>query len=98
MERILIVPFPIHHPDRWPHCVPPGTAIFVVVYSPWERKKAERFQQAGLNVVVEGSLEKSISGQEIRRLMATGGKWQQLVPSAVARFLRNKETGDVGRF
>jgi nicotinamide-nucleotide adenylyltransferase len=89
MERIFIVPFPIHHPDRWPHYVPPGTAMFIVAYSPWERKKAERFQQAGLTVIVEDSLNKTISSQEIRRLMASGDNWEHLVPSAVARFLRD---------
>jgi nicotinamide-nucleotide adenylyltransferase len=90
MERIFIVPFPIHHPDRWPHYVPPGSAMFVVVYSIWERKKAERMKQAGLKVVVEESLDKGISGQEIRRLMVTGGNWQHLVPPAVTRFLRDQ--------
>ena len=34
---------------------------------------ARRFQQAGCNVILEDSLIKSISGQEIRRLMSTGG-------------------------
>jgi nicotinamide mononucleotide adenylyltransferase len=90
LERIFTVPLPIHHPDRWPYYVPPGTAIFVVVYSPWERQKAERFQQAGFNVILEDSLIKRISGQEIRRLMATGGHWQHLVPPAVAHFLDNR--------
>jgi len=90
MERIFIVPFPIHHPDRWPDYVPPGTAMFVVVYSPWERQKAETFQQAGFNVILEDSLSKSISGQEIRRLIATDGDWEHLVPPAAARFLRDR--------
>ncbi|MGD8370215.1 MAG: hypothetical protein PVG64_04725 [Syntrophobacterales bacterium] len=96
MERIFIVPFPIHHPDRWPHYVPPGTAMFIVAYSPWERQKAERFQQAGLTVIVEDSLSKGISGQEIRKLIATGGDWQQFVPPAVARFI--SKSRDTGRF
>ena len=91
LDRIFIVPLPIHHPDRWPHYVPPpGTSIFVVVYSPWEGQKAQRFQQAGFNVIVEDSLSKTISGHEIRRLMAARGKWEHLVPSTVARFLRDR--------
>lgn len=92
MERIFIVPFPIHHPERWPYYVPPDTAMFVVVYSPWERQKVERLQQAGLNVVAEDSLNKSISGKQIRKLMASGGDWQHLVPHAVARFLHQRGT------
>jgi nicotinamide-nucleotide adenylyltransferase len=93
MERIYIVPFPIHHPDRWLHYVPPGTAMFVVVYSPWERRKAKKFQEAGLQVVVEDSFNKSISGQQIRTLLAEGRQWEHLVPPAVARFLHNREQG-----
>ena len=34
MERIFIVPFPIHHPERWRCYIPDSTAIFVVAYSP----------------------------------------------------------------
>ena len=90
MERIFIVPFPIHHPDRWPHYVPSGTAMFVVVYSPWERQKAERFQEAGLNVVLEDSLNKNIASRQIRKLLAEDGEWEHLVPPAVARFLRDR--------
>jgi len=96
MERIFLVPFPIHHPERWRHYVPQGTAMFVVAYSPWEMRKAEKMKQSGLNVIVEDSFSKTISGQEIRKLMATGGDWEHLVPPAVARFLSKR--GDVGRF
>jgi len=96
MERIFVIPFPIHHPDRWPHYVPPGTAMFIVVYSPWERQKADKFHQAGLEVVVEDSLDKSISGQQIRRRLVEGRAWEHLVPPAVARFLHGRGLeGDV---
>jgi hypothetical protein len=64
--------------------------MFVVAYSPWEIQKAERFQEAGLNVVVEDSLDKRISGQQIRKLLAEGGEWEHLVPPAVSRFLRDR--------
>lgn len=90
MKRIYIVPFPIHHPDRWKHYIPRETALFVVAYSDWERKKAERLSQGGFKVIVEDRLTKKISGQHIRSLMATGGKWQHLVPPAVARFLNER--------
>ena len=90
MEKILIVPFAIHHPDRWPYYVPPGTVMLVIAYSSWERQKAERFRQAGLEVVVEDVLTKTISGQQIRKLLVTGGEWQRLVPPAVARILQER--------
>ncbi|NIO17162.1 MAG: nicotinate-nucleotide adenylyltransferase [Deltaproteobacteria bacterium] len=87
MDRIYIIPFPIHHPDRWKHYIPEETALFVVAYSPWERQKAKRLGQAGFNVILIEGLEKGISGQQIRSIMASGGRWQHLVPSAVARHL-----------
>ena len=90
MERVFLVPFPIHDPERWRYYVPRGTAMFVVVYSPWERRKADRMRQAGFEVVVEDNLAKGITGKRIRELLTTGGEWERLVPPAVARFLRRK--------
>ena len=53
----------------------PGTAMFVVVYTPWERQKAARLKEAGLNVVVECSLGKNVTGRQIRKVLAEDGKW-----------------------
>ncbi|MFP3870218.1 MAG: nicotinate-nucleotide adenylyltransferase [Syntrophobacteria bacterium] len=88
METIFVVPFPIHHPERWHHYIPPGAAMFVVVYSAWERRKVERLREAGVEVVVVETLEKKITGQQVRSMLACGGDWESLVPAAVARFLR----------
>ena len=88
LEQIFIVPFPIHHPDRWCYYVPPDTTMFVVTYSAWERRKAEQLREAGLEVVVVDKLKKGISGQRLRSLLASGGDWERLVPPAVARLLR----------
>jgi nicotinamide-nucleotide adenylyltransferase len=90
MEHVFIVPLPIHHPERWQYYVPPGTAMFVVVYSDWERKKAERLSESGFEVVVVDSLHKGISGQQLRSLLASGGDWEHLVPPAVVRFVHRK--------
>jgi nicotinamide-nucleotide adenylyltransferase len=90
MERIFIVPIPIHHPERWRHYIPDGTAVFVVVYSPWERKKADRLREAGLKVVVVDHLEKEISGQQVRSLIRSNGNWEKMVPESVARFMKQK--------
>lgn len=90
MERIFIVPVPIHHPDRWRYYIPDGTVIFVVAYSPWERKKAERLRSAGFEVVVVDHFEKGISGRQVRSLIGSNGNWEKLVPPAVARFLKRK--------
>lgn len=88
LDRILFVPFPIHHPERWRHYVPEETTHFVTVYSPWEQQKADRLRAAGLQVSVRDSLDKTISGQRIRELLATDGDWEPLVPRGVAAYLR----------
>jgi nicotinamide mononucleotide adenylyltransferase len=94
MERVFIVPMPIHHPDRWKSYIPAGTVILVVVYSPWELQKAERLRRAGYSVEIVDNLEKGVSGQQIRSLIRSNGKWEDLVPPAAARHLRQRpETG-----
>ncbi|MBW1998984.1 MAG: nicotinate-nucleotide adenylyltransferase [Deltaproteobacteria bacterium] len=90
MERIHIVPFPIHHPERWRSYVPPGTVMYVVAYSPWERQKAEKLRNAGYRVEVIDTLSKGISGEQIRKIISSGGDWEHLVPGAVARFIHGK--------
>jgi nicotinamide mononucleotide adenylyltransferase len=90
LERIFITPMPIHHPDRWQYYIPQGTVIFVVVYSPWEKQKAERLRKAGFDVVIVDNLKKGISGKQVRSLIRSNGNWESLVPSAVARFYRRK--------
>ena len=96
MERVFIVPLPIHHPERWQYYVPPGTVMFVVVYSDWERQKAERLNEAGFEVVLVDNLHKGISGKHLRSLIASSRRdWEQLVPPAVARFLHRKSGEEV---
>lgn len=90
MERIYTVPVPIHNPELWRFYIPDGTVIFVVAYSEWERKKAERLRASGYEVVEVDSLPKGISGQEVRSLFRSNGDWEALVPKAVARFIRSR--------
>jgi nicotinamide mononucleotide adenylyltransferase len=88
MGRILIVPLPIHHPERWPSYIPDGTVLFVVAYSDWERKKAERLEAEGYKVVVVDSLRKGISAEQVRDRFRAKQNWEELVPASVVRFFR----------
>lgn len=90
MGRILVVPLPIHNPERWRYYIPDGTVLFVVAYSDWERKKAERFRAAGYKVVEIDSLEKGISAEQVRDRFRSKGNWEELVPAAVARFFHDR--------
>ena len=90
MERTSIVPMPIHHPERWRYYIPDEAVLFVISYSDWEKKKARRLREAGYNVVEVDTLEKGISGRQVRSLIRSGGNWEELVPPAVARFIRQR--------
>lgn len=94
--RVSVVPFPIHHPERWRFYCPLGTTQFVRLFSAWGREKVERFHTMGWPVVVlDEGVKKQVSGTEVRRRLLVGQKWEELVPVAVARILR--EIGAVER-
>ena len=88
LEKVLIVPLPIHHPDRWRHYIPPDTVMFVVSYSPWESRKVQRIREAGYEVIEIESLEKGISGRDVRATLESGGDWESMVPPAVERNIK----------
>jgi nicotinamide-nucleotide adenylyltransferase len=88
-NRVSLVPFPIHHPERWQFYCPPETTQFVRLFSAWGREKFERFQTLGWPVVVlDAGVKKQVSGTEIRRRLSAGQGWEELVPFAVAQILR----------
>jgi nicotinamide-nucleotide adenylyltransferase len=88
-HRYSIIPFPIHHPERWFHYFPPETVQFVRVFSGWGQEKVERLRAAGLRVeVLDAGREKAVSGAEVRARLRAGADWDALVPPAVARVLR----------
>lgn len=87
--RTSIVPFPIHHPDRWQFYCPPETTQFVRIFSAWGKEKLRRFEETGWRVEVLGSgAAKEVSGSEVRRRMLSGQGWEELVSPAVAAVLR----------
>ncbi|MDQ6636925.1 MAG: adenylyltransferase/cytidyltransferase family protein [Candidatus Dormibacteraeota bacterium] len=88
LARVAIVPFPIHYPSRWPHYVPPGVTHFIRVFSAWEEAKAERLRAAGYSVVELPVKAKDVSGTEVRRRLAAGEDWRDLLPAAVAELIQ----------
>ena len=87
-QQVSVVPFPIHHPERWQFYCPPGTRQFVRLFSAWGREKVERFQAMGWPVtVLDAGVKKQVSGTDVRRRLLVGQGWEELVPAAVARIL-----------
>jgi nicotinamide-nucleotide adenylyltransferase len=96
VSRVSIVPFPIHHPERWRFYCPVEAIQFVHIFSAWGQEKAKRLQENGWRVeVLDAGTVKQVSGTEVRRRLREGVGWEELVPAAVAGVLR--EIGAVER-
>ncbi len=89
LARISIVPFPIHHPERWRFYCPAEAIQFLRVFSVWGQEKAERFRAMAWTVtVLDAGTVKQVSGSEVRRRLLAGQGWEALVPASVAQVLR----------
>ena len=88
LDRVLIVPFPVNHPERWKYYVPRDHTHFVRVFSDWEQAKVDRLRAAGYRCeVLQPGAPKEIEATEIRRRMSAGERWHDLVPPGVARVI-----------
>ncbi|HEV2639532.1 MAG TPA: hypothetical protein VGX23_30625 [Actinocrinis sp.] len=91
-ERMRIVPFPHSFPERLRHYAPPDAVYLLTVYDDWGDEKQSRFQSLGLHTeIMWRRLDKPISGTRVRQAIAAGADWEDLVPPAVARVI--KESG-----
>ncbi|MFQ6019246.1 MAG: adenylyltransferase/cytidyltransferase family protein [Dehalococcoidia bacterium] len=96
LSRLIFIPFPINIPDRWHYYIPKEVVQFIRVFSEWEETKAERFRQQGYRVeIVHPGIAKAIAGSEIRRRLDNGEEWEELVPPAVARVIKQVAAGEL---
>ena len=94
LERIIIVPFPIHHPERWHYYIPREVVHYLRVFSPWEQEKVERLRSRGYQVeILDPGEGKKLSGVDVRRAIAQRDDWEDQVPPAVARIIKNISMG-----
>ena len=91
LARLHVIPFPVNEPELWPAYVPQNVTQFIRLFSDWGGTKLDRLRDGGYEVVVldEGA-EKEISGADVRAALRDGGDWESLVPSGVARLLRER--------
>ena len=92
-NRFCIVPFPINKPEMLKYYVPLDATFFVTIYDAWGRHKRDTLLSLGLAVDVmwERNIEqKGITGTLVRDSIAAGGQWENLVPEAVARIMRDR--------
>lgn len=89
--QFTIVALPIHAPEKWSEFVPtdPNESIHLLrVFSEWEQEKASRLQLAGYQVITEVGSPKLISASTIREAILLDKNYSDLVPPAVAVWLK----------
>ncbi len=88
-DRLSMVPFPIHEPERWSHYCPVGTHHFVRVFSDWGREKVERLRKAAYEItILDEGTRKKYSGEDVRARIKEGQSLTKFLPSAVVNILR----------
>ncbi|WP_206795416.1 adenylyltransferase/cytidyltransferase family protein [Amycolatopsis sp. MtRt-6] len=92
-SRFRIVPFPHSTPRLLRFYVPPDAVHLITIYDAWGEEKLRRLTAEGLRCEVLWRRRKKVtSGTEIRRRMAGGEDWQDLVPAGVAAVLKGLST------
>lgn len=89
--QFTIVALPIHAPEKWSEFVPtdPNESIHLLrVFSEWEQEKANRLQSVGYQVITEIGSPKLISASTIREAILFDKNYSDLVPPAVAVWLK----------
>jgi nicotinamide mononucleotide adenylyltransferase len=90
-QDFSVVPFPINHPELYGYYLPLSAMFYLTVYDEWGKKKLERFRNLGLRTEILWSRapeEKGLSAGDIRRRMACGKAWEDLVPPATAKLMK----------
>ncbi|MEW5725298.1 MAG: nicotinate-nucleotide adenylyltransferase [Thermodesulfobacteriota bacterium] len=87
-----VVPLPINFPELYRYYVPPAAVFFLTVYDDWGRRKLAWLRELGFKTEVlweRPPAEKGLTGTEVRRRLAEGLSWRELVPPAVAEVIQD---------
>jgi nicotinamide-nucleotide adenylyltransferase len=90
-SEFMVVPMPINKPELIRNYVPTDATFFLTIYDDWGRAKIRTLEALGLKTEVlwERVLsEKRYNSSEIRRKMALGESWEDEVPKAVIRYIK----------
>ena len=90
-SRFSVVPFPINIPELYRYYVPLDALFFLSIYDEWGKRKLEYFRSQGLATHVLRKVsagQKGLSATDIRSRMSRNESWEELVPPAVVRLMR----------
>ena len=89
-----IVPFPINFPDSLFNYVPRDAKYYMTIYDAWSVEKQKSLETLGCDIEIlwtRTNDEKSVSGTEIRTLIAANKPWEHLVPPYVYQYVINHQ-------
>ncbi len=96
-RNFSVVPFPINFPELYSSYVPLDAMFFLTIYDDWGRRKMEIFQSLRLRTSVlweRPPEQKGIRASEIRKRISTGKQWEEFVPKATSRLLKEMKILD----
>ena len=96
LANVTLVPFSVHHPEKWPYYLPPAQSVvqYVRIFSEWEQTKAQRLRANGFTVeVLDEGAPKELSGVDVRSVMEAGDGWESLVPPGAAEVIEEVRQG-----
>lgn len=85
-----IIPFPINCPEYLIQYIPKDAVYFMGMYDEWDEEKYKILKSLDLQIEVlwrKNPEEKSITGAQIRNLIAREEAWANLVPRSVYWYL-----------
>lgn len=91
LSDFSLVPFPINLPDLYRYYVPLQATFYLTIYDQWGRRKLEQFQALGLKTEIlwkKSPDEKGLSASDVRKRMAAGEPWEDLVPRSTRLLMK----------
>ena len=89
-DQFEIVPFPIERQEYILQYTPKDAEYYISIFDAEDAEKYEIYKSMGLTVDVlwqRGEDEKVITGTQVRRAIAKGEDWSQLVPKTAYEYM-----------
>jgi nicotinamide mononucleotide adenylyltransferase len=90
--RYDIVPFPINVPGSWFNYIPKHAVFLLTLYDEdkWLQVRKRKLEDKGIRTEVLWSKpNKGVVGAEVRRRIRAGLEWEELVPQATSRVIKD---------
>jgi len=89
-DEFMVVPFPVHKPQQIKYFVPQEAIVYITVYDAWGEGKPKLFGDLGYETELlwrRTMDERFTTATEVRRRMAAGEDFGDLVPEGVQKVI-----------